>query len=415
MIKSNRYGLALLTSVYVCAQVDRYVFAILMEPIKSDLGLTDAEMGLLAGFALSAFFAAAGLPIGRLADRVDRRWLISVSVVTWSAMTAFCGAAQSFGQLLVARMGVGVGEAGCVPASQSLISDTFPLTQRSLALAVFGTGGALGVMAGSALGGMLEPAIGWRAAFFAVSAPGVVLALMVQLTLPEPARIAETCGRRADGGFRSLLCSPGFGALILSGGLSSLSTLGILQWLPAFYGRSFGLGRAAIGGALALVQGAGFVGGMLLGGFVANRMTVRNAAWPFRQVIGVLLLWLPLQLGALLAGEVLVSFALSFLSLLMAAAAYAPLMTIVQTVATPGTRATAAAMLTVASALIGTGGGTFFVGLVSDAVSARFGSESLRWALVIVSTFGGTATLLGFAIAARKLSRLDIFTQTIPA
>jgi len=176
------YVLGVLTAVYIFNIADRYVISTLIEPIKADLHLSDTAVGFLTGTALAIFYTGMGIPLGMIADRVDRRKLIALSVGVWSLMTAACGAATNFTQLMLARIGVGTGEAGGTPASQSMIADIFPFQQRVLATSVFTLGAAAGSMLGAIAGGQIADAFGWRTAFFALGIPGIALALIVRFT-----------------------------------------------------------------------------------------------------------------------------------------------------------------------------------------------------------------------------------------
>jgi len=184
----QKYILTLLLLVYIFNYIDRQIIVILSPAIKADLGISDTQLGLLKGIAFAAFYGLFGFPIARLADRKSRVNIMSVCLALWSGMTVLCGASQNFFQLLLARMGVGVGEAGCNPPAHSLISDYFPKKERATALGFYSLGIAFGSLFGILLGGLLVEAFGWRWAFVIVGLPGVLLALIVKLTLKEPKR-----------------------------------------------------------------------------------------------------------------------------------------------------------------------------------------------------------------------------------
>ncbi|MEZ7830108.1 MAG: MFS transporter, partial [Gammaproteobacteria bacterium] len=185
---ARKYALVVLTLVYTFNFIDRQLLSILQESIKVDLSLSDSQLGLLTGFAFAMFYVTAGIPIARFADRSNRRNIVAVSVGLWSAMTAVSGLVQNYGQLLAARVGVGVGEAGGSPPSHSIVSDIFPPEKRASALAFYSTGVNLGILFGFLFGGWLNEFFGWRVAFMVVGIPGVLLAILVRTTVREPIR-----------------------------------------------------------------------------------------------------------------------------------------------------------------------------------------------------------------------------------
>ena len=197
--KAAYYALGILTIVYSINFIDRQLLSILQESIKADLMLSDAQLGLLTGFAFAVFYTFAGLPIASLADRSNRRNIVAVSLTIWSGMTAISGLAQNYWQLLAARVGVGIGEAGGSPPSHSMISDIFPPEKRASAIGFYSTGISIGILFGFLFGGWLNEFFGWRVAFFVVGIPGVLLAFVLYLTVPEPIRgLAENKASTGD-------------------------------------------------------------------------------------------------------------------------------------------------------------------------------------------------------------------------
>ena len=199
---SGRFVLTLLFLVSLFNYLDRWMLAILLPDIKSDLNLSDSEIGFISGIAFSLFYALMGIPIARLADRYSRRVIVSTAMAVWSAMTAICGLAQSFWQLALARVMVGVGEAGATPPSHSLISDLYPKDRRAFALAIYALGSPLGIFLGFLLGGWLTQEFGWRVALFSFGIPGLILAFVVFAKLPEPKRGAADDLRLTGAGTR---------------------------------------------------------------------------------------------------------------------------------------------------------------------------------------------------------------------
>src|SRR5216684_8826976 len=182
------YVLAVLFVVYIFNFIDRQILAILLQPIKEDLKISDTALGFLTGFAFAVFYTFAGLPLARLADRWVRRSLIAISIAIWSVMTATSGLARGFTDLALARIGVGIGEAGATPPAHALLSDYFPPEKRATALALYASGIYVGVGLGFWLGGWINDAYGWRMAFFVVGLPGIAMALLVRFTVREPVR-----------------------------------------------------------------------------------------------------------------------------------------------------------------------------------------------------------------------------------
>ena len=179
----RNYALGILVIVYTFNFIDRNILSILLQSIKTDLNLSDTSLGLLSGFAFAAFYATLGIPIAKYADRGNRRNLISLSLAIWSLMTALSGLAQNFLHLLLARIGVGIGEAGCSPPAHSMISDYFPANKRSTALGIYSLGIPFGIMFGLFAGGWIDEMFGWRAAFFIVGVPGILIAVLFRFTV----------------------------------------------------------------------------------------------------------------------------------------------------------------------------------------------------------------------------------------
>nr|MDH4382292.1 MFS transporter [Gammaproteobacteria bacterium] len=281
----RHYVLGVLLVVYTFNFIDRQILSILMESIKRDLQLSDQSLGFLSGFAFAAFYATLGIPMALWADRGNRRNLISISLALWSAMTAVCGLAQNFTHLALARIGVGIGEAGCSPPSHAIISDYFHPRERATALGIYALGIPFGVMFGLFLGGWINEVFGWRNAFFLLGLPGIALAVVVRMTVPEPQRGLSDArvdhGERPSFGetLRFLRRRPAFMHLSFGAGLACFLGYGLITWLPAFLIRSHGLKTGEIGLWLGLLMGV--VGGiaMFSGGVLADRLGRRDIRW----------------------------------------------------------------------------------------------------------------------------------------
>lgn len=256
------YVLVAMTLIYALNIADRFVVSTLIEPIKHEFQLSDAAVGFLTGVGLAIFYTTAGIPLGMLADRTNRKRLIAASVLAWSVLTALCGLSRTFWQLLLTRIGVGVGEAGATPAQQSLLADLFPPRWRSMAMTVFALGAGLGSMAGASLGGWLNDRYGWREALMAFGAAGVPLALLVLFTVKEPMRGRMDAQARADQAglgetLRYILRHKALFHVLAGATVITFWGSGLAWWTPAFLTRSHGLSVGQAGGLLGPMYGLG--------------------------------------------------------------------------------------------------------------------------------------------------------------
>lgn len=411
------YVLGLLFVVYVVNFIDRQVLAILLDPIKQDLGVSDTAMGFLTGFAFALFYTIAGLPIARWADRGVRRNIIALGLALWSLMTAASGLTRNFAQLAIARVGVGVGEAACTPPSHSLIADYFPAARRGTALAIYATGIHVGIMCGFLAGGWLTELFDWRTAFLVVGLPGVALAVVVRLTLREPTRGAMEVGpvdtRHASVSevARFLLARRSFVFMQIGGALHAVASYGITVWSPAFLGRVHDMGPAEIGTSLALIAGPGGAAGVFLVGKLSDRLSPKDERWYLWLPTLSALLPLPFTVGFLLAEEPFWALACFLPHTLLGSGYIAPKYAVTQAVVKVRMRAQAAAVTMLCTNLIGLGAGPQAVGILSDLFAERFGPYSLRYALLIVVVFNLFAAGL-YLIAARSVRR-DIASRDV--
>lgn len=381
-------ALALLVLVNVFSQVDRQLMNILLEPVKAEFGLSDTQMGLLAGFAFALFYTVAGIPISRVADRWSRRNLIAICLALWSFFTALCGIARSYPALAIARFGVGIGEAGCAPAAQSMIADFFPPAMRGRALSTYQLGVPLGFLVGPTIGGFIAEAYGWRVAFYAIGLPGIGLALFVWRRLREPLRGRFDTAPRVDEAppigdvARYLWRRRSMRHTVVAASLQTATVGAWAIFTPAFLMRFHDLSVGEVGWRYALVAGAGGSLGTLAGGWLGDRLGAKDARW---------YIWAPM-IGALLAVPAsLVAFLTADLNLAIAALAvvqiggmaYAGVVhAITQSLATPRIRALTAAIALFAMNLIGFGGGPYLAGILSDSIG---GDNSLGSALVVMN------------------------------
>lgn len=377
------YALAVLTTIHIFSQMDRVALAILLQMIKTDLHLSDAQLGLLSGLAFALFYALLGVPLAWLADRTSRLRLISVCLVLWSSMTALGGLAKSYPLLFLSRVGVGVGEAGCLPPSYSLISDYFPRAKRALGLSIYNTGAAIGMIGGMTLTGYLGEHYGWRAALQIIGLAGLPLALVTILTLREPPR--PKTERPKETMLQSLwvlLHKRTFIHLSVAYALSHIATQGYGQWAPTFLMRSFDMKPTEIGAWLGGMGAVGGMTGLLTGGFLASRLVPRNQRWdiwiPAISVACCIPLFIVMVLSPYAWLNLLANGIIAFLTGVggMAAAT-------VQSYTEPFRRATAAAVMLFLLSLLSSGIGPFLIGLTSDMLAPALGAESLRYALLI--------------------------------
>ncbi|MEM1019618.1 MAG: MFS transporter [Pseudomonadota bacterium] len=385
-MKGARYSLWVLMVVYTFSILDRQIISILAEDIKADLQLSDTQLGLLTGLAFALFYATLGLPIARLAERYSRTTIIAICLALWSAMTAFAGLAKSFSQLALARVGVGVGEAGAMPASHSLIAELYPPNKRSSAMAVFQLGVPAGVLFGFLIGGWVNDWLGWRATLITVGAPGLLLAGLVYFTVPEPKRTLQPSQR---GNFASdigrLWSIPTYRYLTFGATLASMGAYAVLSWTPPLLLRDYELTTAAVGTALALCNGV--IGGLgtFGGGWLGDRAARKAARGPFYVAAGAAALSGPLFLLAFLAP----SYALTLVCLAAAFLFYlswmGPHWAMVQSVAPASTRATASAFILFILNLVGLGLGPLAIGIMSDAFQAAGMEAPLRIAMMVGS------------------------------
>jgi predicted MFS family arabinose efflux permease len=280
----RRYVLFLLTIVYALNFVDRQILVILQESIKADMALSDAQLGLLTGFAFAIFYVSVGIPIARWADVGNRKNIVAGAVAIWSGMTALSGLTQNFYQLLLARIGVGIGEAGGSPPSHSILSDYYPAKERGRAMAIYSTGVYLGILIGFIVGGWVNEHYGWRIAFFAVGLPGLLVALIVKFTIREPIRgIADGIEIKTSVTFKETLsilwALKSFRFFALASGLTAFCSYGIGNFLPSFLIRSHGFETTQVGISLAITAGLGGIIGTYAGGHFADKLGLKDMRW----------------------------------------------------------------------------------------------------------------------------------------
>ena len=411
--ESPRYRmlvLAMLVLVYTFNFIDRQIVGILAVPIKADLGLTDTQLGLMGGLAFALFYTLLGIPIAMLADRSNRTTIMTVALVFWSAMTAVCGLAQNFWQLFLARLGVGVGEAGGVAPAYSIVADYFPPHQRARALGVYSFGVPIGSALGIVFGGVIASLIDWRMAFIVVGVAGIALAPIFKLVVREPARGRFDAGgsSRTAASFaevmRMLLSKRSFWGLSFGASASSMMGYGMFFWLPSFFVRSYQLTLLEASlyyGAILLVGG---IAGIWLGGSLADRFGADKRRMYAIIPAVAFLATIPFYVGAVTSDSLAISFVLFLVPTALGLVWLGPVLSSIQHVVPPHMRATASAVFLFVNNLIGIGLGTVALGALSDALSVQFGADSLRYAILAGTVFYLVAASL-FLLSAKRLEK----------
>jgi MFS family permease len=411
------YVLVVLVIVYTFNFIDRQIVGILAVPIKAELHLSDSQLGLMGGLAFAVFYTLLGIPIARLADRVSRTSIMTAALAMWSLMTAVCGFTQNFAQLFLARVAVGVGEAGGVAPAYSLICDYFPSKERARALSVYSFGIPVGAALGIVLGGYITSLMSWRMAFFIVGLAGLLITPLLKLTVREPERGALDAQRGATDQQRSdgvpapslfeviavLARKASFWGLSLGAASASMMGYGLFFWAPSFLVRSFHLSllHASLGfGALVLVGG---LIGIWCGGALADRYGgKRRAMYAYIPALAFLAT-LPFYAAGVLSTTLWISFAVLLVPTALGLMWLGPVLAAVQHLVPGNMRATASALFLFINNLIGIGLGSTLIGVVSDLTRTRFGAESLRYAILAGTGFYLLAALL-LLFAGRKLA-----------
>ena len=386
--RQRRYTLFMLVLVFTSSHVDRQIMGILGQPIKESLLISDTQLGLLTGIMFAVFYATLGMPMAMWADRNNRRNLISFSVFLWSLMTAMCALATNFVQLLLLRIGVGVGEAGSNPPSHSIIADLYPPEKRSTAMAIFGTGINWGILIGFLVGGWINEWYGWQAAFVIVGLPGILLALLVRFTVVEPPRGHSEA-------LQQEVAAPGFWEvvgfiwrnsvlrhIVMAGALVSFAGYASVIWIPIYLVRIHDMGTGEVGSYLALLIGVGGAIGIYLGGRIADFMAARRGQQWLPWVVAISsLISLPLLFLTFMATTPMMAIGAYALPAMLGTLYVAPGFALIQNSTPLEMRSVAAAINLFVTNIIGLGLGPFTVGFFSDVFSQSYGEDGLRWGL----------------------------------
>lgn len=416
-VGTRRYAMVILAIVYMFNFVDRQILAILLPQIRDEFGASDAYLGFLTGTAFAMFYIVLGIPIAQYADRVNRRNLIAIAVALWSAMTAVSGLAMNLWHLTLARIGVGVGEAGCSPPAHSMIADLFPPEKRSTAMGFYTLGISAGIMLAYLAGGWVAANVGWRAAFFAVGIPGLLLAAIVRFTMIEPQR-GSSEGRTRSAAtasltdvLRFLSHRASFLHMGIGAGLSAFVGYSVIGFMPSFMTRSFGVGIAELGLWLGLILGIAGGAGFFLGGYIADHL---GKAGQRRSLlfIAVTIAGTAAFLGVVFLAESWSSALIAFVIPACTSNVYlAPVLANTQSLVALRMRATASALMLLLINIIGLAMGPLITGMISDAFEPAFGIDSMRYALLTVSAVCLPWAALHYWLASRSidhdLARVD--------
>lgn len=391
---SNRwYILFILTLVYALNHVDRQIMIILQEPIKQQFDLSDTQLGLLTGFLFAAFYATLGIPFAAWADRGNRRNIIALAVSIWSGMTALSGFAQNFWHLALARMGVGIGEAGGTPPATAMIADIFPPKRRALALGIYTTGISFGILIGFILGGAIAANYGWRIAFFVAGVPGLIVALVLFLTVAEPKRgQVENLADDVDAPtlretFAYFLSQRAMVYLLLGGVFVCVSANAFLVGVPLYLTRVHAVPIAELGIALGLlIGGVGGVGAIVVGA-ICDRLSQKDLRWRPWTILITGVISLPFIVWFLYAPDKQTAYYVylvpGFFGLIYASISY----TAMQELVPLRMRAMASAVMLLCLTLLGIGFGPLLVGMLSDYYTSSLGAHSIQRALTIILIF----------------------------
>jgi MFS family permease len=386
--RTANYALGALFVLYIFNFADRQLLSLFVQPIKDEFQVSDFAMGMLAGPAFAVFYTLAGFPLARWADRGSRVMLISLGLVAWSGMTALSGLVRGYGQMLAARIGVGVGEASFTPSAHSLLTDYFPVHRRATALAIFAAGAGVGNVIGYAGGGVLAEAMGWRSAFLLLGSLGLPVALLFYLTVGEPPRFASAQQAAAAGRdsarlvVRYLFSRPAFTYLALAASLHGFSSYGSSAWTAAFFMRVHELTLAQTGLLMAVVSGIASVVGQISAGFLADRIGRRDVRWYMIQPAITSVLSLPLLVGFLWLEDLRWALWFYVPASLISSMWTGPTYAMAQSLARPHMRAMASALIVFLLNLIGMGLGPLLVGGLNDLLEPALGLEAVRYSLM---------------------------------
>jgi predicted MFS family arabinose efflux permease len=415
------YVLAVLGASSILNYYDRNLITILVEPMKRDLHLSDSQIGLLTGFGFALMYSLLGIPVARLADRYGRARLLAVALGLWSLMTVASGRASNFFTMLLARIGVGIGEAGGLPATHALIADYFPAPTRGRALSVIGVCGTLGLSLALAGGGLISEHYGWRVAFLVAGLPGLILSTVLFLTVrdrkPDTVAEIESSSRppmKLAEVFAALWARRSYVYLCAGLGFAAIGAYGQFAWTPAFLMRTYHMSSGQIGTYYSAVVGPASLVSVFIGGALNDWLMKRDQRWSLWMLAACFAINVPLSLIFFQVHDFRLAMALSLVSAILGALWVAPAYALVQSLAGPSLRAIGAAIFMMIVNIIGLGLGPYATGALSDHLKARFGDASLGLSLCAV-TFTCLVGVFFFLIAARSVASDITTAQLTPA
>lgn len=434
--RHRKWALAIMIIVYIFNFIDRQIVNILQEDIKADLNLLDWQLGTMTGLAFAVVYCTFGIPVARIADSTSRKGVMAVALAVWSAFTAICGLATGYVTLLLARMGVGLGEAGGSPPAHAMISDLYEKEKRGRALALYSAGLYAGTLLGYYLGGWLSEALSWREAFFVVGIPGILFAVITWTTVREPER--GLSGTKPSGvkvtfleSFRKLWSLKSFRYYSIATGAGTFVTYGLGNWMPSFLPRTYGewgwpelqnmvglcgadmvngvktlaadcvaMSKTEIGFYYGTISGVGGAIGTILGGYLADRLGAKDRRWFLWVPMWGKLIGAPLFILALLAPTAEWSLIFYFPAITLAAMYLGPSLAITHHLVPASMRAMSSAVLFFILNIFGLGTGPTIVGILSDWINAsapalseahlwlgdsveQVKTLSLKWAMIV--------------------------------
>jgi predicted MFS family arabinose efflux permease len=409
--KIRRYYLiAIIWIVLLLRTVDLQVMSVLLEPIRAEFHLSDTELGLLTGTAFAIFYAVLGIPVALLADLCRRRTIIATCLGLWSVMTAVCGLCYSFGSLLLARIGVGIGEAGGAPPAYSLVSEWCTAERRSTIFSVLQTSVPMGVFTGFIVGGYVNATLGWRATLMAIGVFGLVVSLVVRLTVPEPLRGSvdwrkEVSARRLVETARYLWPKRSYRHLLMATSVATLGAFGSGIWMLSFFVRVHHLSPLHVSAWLACIYGGGGILGASMGGAITDRLVKKSGDWRWLGWVPAftLVAILPFAFFVFLWPIASTAFTALLGVVVLMHMWMGPAYGTVQSLAKPNQRSTAAAINLLVVNLLALGCGPLIVGAMSDYLNPRFGENAIRYSILLLVTTTYAWAAIHFFLASKTV------------